>query len=105
MEIEIYWTDFAKGELNKIFAYYHQKLNLKLARKLTTQIVSDTHILKNFPEIGAKEENLKERPENFRYIVSTNYKIIYWLNRKRERVEIIDVFDTRQNPIKIKRNK
>ncbi len=47
MEIEVYWTDFVKKELNKIFNYYHQKVNLKLARKLTTQIVTDTDILKN----------------------------------------------------------
>lgn len=105
MEIEIYWTDFAKEELNKIFDYYHQKVNLKLARKLTTQIVSDTNILKTFPEIGAREENLKLRPQKFRYIVSTNYKVIYWLNKEMKRVEIVDVFDTRQSPEKIKRNK
>ena len=47
MDIEVYWTDFAKKELNKIFNYYHQKVNLKLARKLTTQIVTDTDIFKN----------------------------------------------------------
>jgi|SRR5699024_2725871 len=105
MEIGIYWTDFAKKELNKIFDYYHQKVNLKLARKLVTQIVSDTDILKTFPEIGAREENLKLRPQKFRYIVSTNYKVIYWLNKEMKRVEIVDVFDTRQSPAKIKRNK
>lgn len=49
MEIEIYWTDFAKKELFKIFDYYHQKINLKLARRLATQIVSDIDILKNIP--------------------------------------------------------
>ena len=105
MEIEIYWTDFAKMELNKIFDYYHQRVNLNLARKLTTQIVLDTGILKTFPEIGAREKNLKLRPEKFRYIVSSNYKVIYWLNNEIKRVEIVDVFDTRQNPNKIKRNK
>src|SRR5699024_6335926 len=105
MEIDIYWTDFAKKELNKIFDYYHQKVNLKLARKLTIQIVSDTDILRMFPKIGAREENLKLRPQKFRYIVTTNYKVIYWLNKEKQRVEIVDIFDTRQNPTKIKRNK
>lgn len=105
MEIEIYWTDFVKTELNKIFDYYHQRVNLKLARKLTTQIVLDTGILKAFPEIGAREENLKLRPEKFRYIVSSNYKVIYWLNNEIKRVEIVDIFDARQNPDIIKRNK
>lgn len=105
MEIEIFWTDFSKEELKKIFHYYHQKVNVKLARKLTAQIVSDTDILKTFPEIGSREENLKLRPQKFRYIVSANYKIIYWLNTEMKRVEIVDVFDTSQSPAKIKRNK
>lgn len=92
-------------KLKKIFNYYHQKVNLKLARKLTTQIVSETDILKTFPEIGAREENLKLRPQKFRYIISTNYKVIYWLNNEMKRLEIVDVFDTRQSPKKIKQNK
>jgi len=31
--------------------------------------------------------------------------MIYWINKKENRIEITDVFDTRQNPIKIKRTK
>ena len=30
---------------------------------------------------------------------------IYWINTNKNRIEITDVFDTRQNPIKIKRTK
>lgn len=59
MEIEIYWTDFAKKEFNKIFNYYHQKINLKLARKLTTQIVLDTDILKTFPKNWSARRKFK----------------------------------------------
>ena len=33
------------------------------------------------------------------------YKIIYWFNKDKNRIEISDVFDARQNPIKIKRQK
>lgn len=32
MEIEIYWTYFAKKELNKIFDYYRRKANLKVTK-------------------------------------------------------------------------
>lgn len=77
MEIRIYWTDFAKNELKKIFDYYRVKVNARLARKITTQIVLDTDILSSFPEIGALEENLKNRLQRFRYLISSNYKIIY----------------------------
>ena len=40
-----------------------------------------------------------------RYLVYKNYKVIYWINEKENRIEINDVFDTRQNPTKIKRTK
>lgn len=105
MEIDIYWTDFAKRELRQIFEYHNDNVSLKVAQKISTQIVIDTNKLKNFPEMGAIEELLSNRPQEFRYIVSTNYKIIYWINQDKSRIEIIDVFDTRQNPIKMERNK
>ncbi|MEG1022784.1 MAG: type II toxin-antitoxin system RelE/ParE family toxin, partial [Myroides sp.] len=101
----VYWTDFAKNELKDIFDYHKGKINIKTANQITKQIVVHGNRLENFPEMGVVEELLKNRPENFRYIISTNYKIIYWINIGKERIEIIDVFDTRQNPIKISRNK
>ena len=44
---------------------------------------------------------LKERIQNFRYLIFKNYKIIYWFNKEKNWIEIVDVFDTRQNPPKI----
>lgn len=105
MELIVYWTDFAKSELKSIFEYNKEKVSLKIAAQIAKQIVEKANTLKNFPEIGAIEELLKDKPQNFRYIVSTNYKVIYWFNKSKNRIEVMDVFDTRQNPTKIKRNK
>jgi len=105
MGLVVHWTDFAKTQLKNIFDYHHEKVSLKIARQIVKQIVEKTKELSDFPEIGAKEELLKDRPQNFRYLISTNYKVIYWLNKSKNRVEIMDVFDTRQNPIKITRGK
>lgn len=30
-----------------------------------------------------------------------NYKIIYWVNTRKQRIEIATIFDCRQNPAKI----
>lgn len=50
------------------------------------------------------EEHLKSRNVEFRYLLyKQNYKIIYWINEEENRVEIIDVFDVRQYPLKIQR--
>ena len=105
MDLEVFWTHFAKRELRQIFDYHKEKASLTIARKVAKGIYRATLRLAKKPEIGQKEELLADRPEGFRYLIHTNYKIIYWINAKSNRVEIIDVFDTRQNPIKIQRNK
>ncbi len=105
MGLTIHWTDFAKNELKNIFDYFHQKTSLKIAKQISLQIVEKADSLSDFPEMGAIEELLKDRPQNFKYIVSTNYKIIYWVNKTKNRIEVVDVFDTRQDPVKISRNK
>ncbi|AQX84220.1 type II toxin-antitoxin system RelE/ParE family toxin [Elizabethkingia bruuniana] len=105
MAIKIFWTDFAKKELKKIFDYYKVKAGSKVSIKLITNIIESTEILIFQTDIGQKEELLLDRIQNFRYLVYKNYKIIYWHNKEKNRIEISDVFDARQNPIKIKRRK
>lgn len=105
MELKVFWTDFAKSELKNIFDYHKEKLSVKIAKQIVEQIVVTVDELKSFSEMGVVEELLQSRPENFRCSITTNYKIIYWINKAKERIEIVDVFDTRQSPIKITRNK
>jgi plasmid stabilization system protein ParE len=92
MELKIKWTDFSKKELKKIFEYYKENASITVARKLKKQ-----------PTIGQEEDLLKSDSREFRYLVYKNYKIIYLVSIENNSIEIFDVFDTRQNPIKIKR--
>ena len=101
MALKIYWTDFSKNELQKIFLYHKENTSLIVAKNLILGIENSTHILKSHPNIGQKEELLKNRTQGFRYLVYKNYKIIYWYNTSEKWIEISDIFDTRQNPIKI----
>ncbi|WP_203296739.1 type II toxin-antitoxin system RelE/ParE family toxin [Luteirhabdus pelagi] len=105
MELEIYWTDFAKAELKKNFKYLKENASLRVAKNETEKIVSETKRLKKQPEIGQVEEMLIDRKQEFRYLVHQTYKIIYWINIEKNQIEIVDVFDTQQYPIKIKRSK
>ncbi len=105
MEIEIYWTDFSKKELQNIFNYYKENVTIKVAKRLTISIVKETIKLSKQPEMGQIEELLAHKPNGFRYLIFKNYKIIYWINRSKNRIEISDIFDSRQNPIKIERAK
>lgn len=103
MELTLFWTEFAKSELEKIYQYYKKRASIVIAKKLIIAIYNETLDLQKQPQKGQIEELLKDRSQGFRYLVCKNYKIIYWINEPKQQVEIFDVFDTRQNPIKIKR--
>lgn len=104
MAIKIFWTDFAKKELRKNFNYLKDNASLRVAKNETRKIVKETIRLKKQPEIGQQEDLLADRNQGFRYLVHQSYKIIYWMNKDQNQIEIIDVFDTQQNPIKIDRS-
>jgi len=105
MELNLFWTDFSQKELEKIYEYYRENAGIRVAKNLVNGIYNETLKLKSQPRIGQEEEILKNRKQEFRYLVYKNYKVIYWINKKENRIEINDVFDTRQNPTKIKRTK
>jgi len=103
MELEVYWTQFAQEKLDEIFNYYVKTASENVARDLITGIIDKTINLGKNPKIGQKEELLLHRPEEFRYLVYKNYKIIYWINTIKNRIDVVNVFDTRQNPEKIEK--
>ncbi|SKC07717.1 Plasmid stabilization system protein ParE [Soonwooa buanensis] len=105
MAIKIFWTDFSKKELRKIFKHYKDIANLNVAKNLVEGIIKKGNTLDFQTKIGQQEELLLNRKQEFRYLVYKSYKIIYWFNEPKQRIEIVDVFDARQYPEKIKRNK
>lgn len=105
MELKVFWTDFAKKELKNIYNYHKEIASTRVAKKLVKGIAFETRNLRNFPEMGQAEELLINKKLAFRYLVHQNYKIIYWENTEKSRIEIVDIFDCRKNPIKISRGK
>ena len=101
MELIVYWTKFAENKLEDIYEYYLLKANIKIAKELVNGIIDTTIDLELNPNIGQNEELLSARPQGFKYLVYKNYKIIYWINVNKMRIEVVNVFDTRQNPRKI----
>jgi plasmid stabilization system protein ParE len=101
MELKVFWLELAQRKLEDIYAYYAIKANKRTAKNLVIGIVDKTFRIENHPEIGQIETSLIHRKLEFRYLVHKNYKIIYWVNRLKGRVEIVNIFDTRQNPTKI----
>ena len=99
MEIKVFWTQTALNNLEDIFEYYKFKATLNIAQNIVKEIVKSTIRLQNSPKIGKVEELLKEREIEYRFIIHSNYKIIYWIEESY--IKIAAVFDTRQDPEKI----
>ncbi len=103
--MKITWTKFAIRSLKQIFDYYVENTNRKVAHKIRRKILKSTQHLKKFPEIGQIETNLEKLNQKHRYLVSGNFKVIYRIEIDKQEVIISDVFDTRQNPIKMNDDK
>lgn len=101
MGLEVYWLELAENKLEDIYAYYSIKASKKVAQKLINGIVDTTIGIGKQPEIGQVEISLKHKKQEFRYLVFKNYKVVYWINYEFKRIEIANVFDTRQDPQKI----
>lgn len=90
--MRIEWSIFAKKQISKV--------RNDTSFNTVSIIYSRAKTLLNFPFLGQIEDLLSFRKENFRYLVEVNYKIIYWIDE--DVIRIVSVFDTRQNPEKLK---
>lgn len=86
MELGIYWTEFSQRELDEIYKFYRNSASFRIAKRLINGIFQETLILKSQPQIGQIEELLKNRNQEFRYLIYKKYKIIYWVNLAKKRV-------------------
>jgi plasmid stabilization system protein ParE len=78
-----------------------RKANAIVAQNLIIGIIDTSIRLSKNPKIGQIEDLLVNRPQKFRYLIYKNYKIIYWVDYNKNRIEVVNVFDTRQNPVKM----
>lgn len=99
--MKLFWTDTALRQLEDLFAYYKVTVSLSIARKVSASIVDKTLLLESQPQLGQREELLKERTNEYRYLVESNYKFIYWVEDKKKQINIAAIFDCRQNPVKM----
>lgn len=98
--MKIIQTNFAIENLKDIFDYYSIKTNKKVAHKIRKQIFESTRQLKDNPESGQVEFHL-EKLNKKQFVETTKIIQRFFENQ----IIISDIFDTRQYPEKIKRNK
>jgi toxin ParE1/3/4 len=76
MEIRIEWSELSEKQLKDIFDYYSFEVSSGVAKKIINRIIDRVSILESNPLAGTKEELLNDYPENYKYLVESNYKII-----------------------------
>ena len=67
--MKLFWTDTALCQLEDIFDYYKVTASVSTARKISALIVDKTLLLESQPRLGQREELLKERTNEYRYLV------------------------------------
>ena len=95
----IVFTATALNDLKEIQAFLAEISEI-YADKTIDEIYERAFDLENFPEMGPREPLLIKYSIIYRYLVQGDYKIIYSIEN--EEVRINRVFDTRQNPKKLK---
>ena len=82
MEFKIIWPDFADFQFSEIYNYYHTNISKQVAKMIAKNILSATQKLETAPYVGQKEDLLLDRSKEYRYLIYTNYKIIYSVDEK-----------------------
>jgi plasmid stabilization system protein ParE len=99
--MKVKWTRPAKARLREIFNYYNLNAGERIAQKVVGKIVATTRMLSHNPLGAQREWLLEDRPEGFRRLISGNYKIVFWIEG--DEVWIATVFDSRQDPAKLRK--
>ncbi|MCF8347452.1 MAG: type II toxin-antitoxin system RelE/ParE family toxin [Bacteroidales bacterium] len=97
--MKIIWSEFASEMLKETYLYHKEVAGIRIAKKLKSNIFSSTKQLKQYPDSGQIEPTLEVLNEEHRYVVAGHYKVVY--KKVIEGILITDIFDTRQDPIKI----
>lgn len=94
-------TKPAERRLDQITDYHKRKGNKNKGKELRKKIVEISKLLSKNPKMGREEDYLKGLGQGHRYVLLDKFhKLIYRIIKPF--IYITDVFDTRQNPDKMK---
>ena len=100
--MKVVYSKHAINQLESIllFLVNEQGVLFEKAFDIRLEILSKAHLLISNPTLGQREEYLRKLKSGHRRLVVKNYKIIYLIGD--QEIIITDVFDTRQDPEKMK---
>jgi toxin ParE1/3/4 len=99
--MKIIISDLAKDCLKDIYDYHLYKASKRVANSIQRKIIAEIKSLPDFHKKFQLEEALEKIDMGHRRCVIGNYKIIYRIVDNKI-IHITSIFDTRQDPKKIK---
>ena len=97
---DVQWSKFALKKLQQVHKFYIKIADKEVADKIVVEIFNAIKTLSHSSFIGQQEPTLEKLKKDHRYLLSHHCKIIYKIDLNT--VYITHVFDTRQNPKKLK---
>ena len=98
--MKVVWSAWALQQLDEIHAWYRTQASAAVADHIVEDILAVTRLLEQFPYGGQVEPWLAQQGLGHRRVVVGNYKVVYRVLE--DEVRIVDVFDSRQDPLKMK---
>lgn len=101
-KLPVRWAPKAKQSLDEIYDYIAED-SVDAAKRVKKSLIHLGGSLGHFPEKYSREEFLADQQENYRSVSKWRYKLIYEVTDNY--IIIVDVFNTSQNPSKIRKVK
>lgn len=99
--MKVIWKEPATRRLIGIYRFVAEN-SPSAALRIYDEIIDRADQLADHPEMASRELSLEGEPEDFRsLVVDGTYKVIYYIES--EAVNIIDVWDCRQSPSRLRR--
>lgn len=98
--MKVVWSAWALGRLDEINAWYCQEASAEVADGTVAEVLAMAQLLAQFPFGGQKEPWLSHLKLGHRRMIVGHIKLVYRVEG--EEVRIVDVFDSRQDPGKMK---
>jgi plasmid stabilization system protein ParE len=97
----VVWTDTAYSSLRKVHDFIAED-SPEGAKNVVKELVRLSQSLETLPRRNPIEPSLAEASVEYRFLAKWNFKIIYTILTDDQIVLVVLVFDTRQNPKKLK---
>ena len=98
--MRVVWSAWSLQQLDEIHEWYRTQASAAVADRIVEDILAVTRLLEQFPYGGQIEPWLEDQDLGHRRVVIRNYKVVYRILE--DAVRIVDVFDSRQDPQKMK---